>query len=99
MEKTYRAGEHVACPYCHKVKWPDIGCMVSKIRIGDEIFSRIKADTPMDCRQGLRDQVCHDCKVKTGQYHHYGCGMEVCPHCAAQLISCHCNEVYIMEIG
>jgi len=34
---------------------------------------------------------CHDCAVKKGQQHHYGCDMENCPKCGGQLISCGCD--------
>lgn len=33
---------------------------------------------------------CHDCKVTDGGVHHPGCGMERCPLCGGQLISCGC---------
>lgn len=33
---------------------------------------------------------CHDCGVKEGQIHHYGCDMEKCGWCGGQLITCSC---------
>lgn len=36
------------------------------------------------------EQRCHDCKIKPSGFHHLGCGMERCPKCGGQLISCGC---------
>lgn len=33
---------------------------------------------------------CHDCAVKEGEIHEYGCDMERCPFCGGQLITCDC---------
>ena len=35
---------------------------------------------------------CHDCGVAVGQLHHPGCGVEECPRCGVQAISCPCND-------
>ena len=37
---------------------------------------------------------CHDCGIvnKSGNLHHLGCDMELCPICNGQLISCGCWE-------
>jgi hypothetical protein len=34
--------------------------------------------------------ICHDCGCQEGELHQLGCGMEVCPFCGNQLISCAC---------
>jgi hypothetical protein len=34
--------------------------------------------------------ICHDCGVQEGQVHKFGCGMEDCPFCGHQLLSCDC---------
>lgn len=35
--------------------------------------------------------VCHDCGVKEGEIHTYGCDDERCPFCMMQLITCNCK--------
>ena len=35
---------------------------------------------------------CPDCNVVKGGRHHAGCGLEYCPKCGGQLISCACFD-------
>lgn len=35
---------------------------------------------------------CHDCNVKSGEFHHPGCDAERCPICGGQIISCDCLD-------
>ena len=39
----------------------------------------------------FKDRTCHDCGVKEGRIHEFGCDMEECPFCGNQLISCACS--------
>ena len=34
---------------------------------------------------------CHDCGIKHGEVHHFGCDVERCPKCGYQLIGCECQ--------
>jgi len=34
---------------------------------------------------------CHDCGIKHGGVHHFGCDVERCPKCGLQLIGCDCQ--------
>ena len=64
--------------------WPGIYCKgkyYKRIRYGDE-------------RRHWRDERCHDCGAKRGQYHHANCDVEQCPVCGGQLISCGCDAEY-----
>jgi hypothetical protein len=47
---------------------------------------KIKKWNPRDPKR-----ICHDCSVKEGEIHSYGCDMERCPFCSYQLISCSCS--------
>lgn len=41
---------------------------------------------------------CHDCYVRSGNYHHLGCDVEECPRCGNQWISCECHEQGKFEV-
>jgi len=40
---------------------------------------------------------CHDCGIKHGGVHHFGCDVELCPKCGCQLISCDCVTEYVFR--
>jgi hypothetical protein len=58
------------------------GIPYTRIRYGDETRTNFIATS----------QVCHDCGIIEGHYHHPGCDVEECPRCHRQAISCDCND-------
>ncbi len=70
---------------------PNNGCLFSHIELNGKRYKRIKSGDAGDyAYNDGRDNICHDCNVGVGQYHHFGCDLERCPICREQLISCDC---------
>jgi rRNA maturation endonuclease Nob1 len=61
-------------------------CTLDTLVIDGKSYKRIPVEN------GGIAKRCHDCNIiqNKGNYHHYGCDMEVCPKCGGQLISCGC---------
>lgn len=85
--------------------WLQIGteetgdAIYARIRCGDEPVGHLREDQRVSIRtmEAEPDFRCHDCGAKAGEYHHFGCDVEVCSRCAAfglptnhQMISCGC---------
>jgi hypothetical protein len=68
-------------------------CKPFKVRIYGVDYDRIPYgqghSVPID---GMPD-LCHDCGVEKGGYHHPGCDMETCPRCGGQIIYCNCIDL------
>jgi len=65
------------CPGTRTVEYPD-GVVLQSI--------------PYLSEYGDEDKRCRDCNIELGNYHHPGCGMERCPRCNGQLVSCGCLD-------
>ena len=94
--------EFATCEYCDQQMAPGNGCGMKFICIEDKLYERIKAGDDLDFLPDMdKDEVCHDCNVKAGQYHHLGCDAERCPICYDQLFMCDCfadeNKVYLAK--
>ncbi len=47
---------------------------------------------PVSADRVGHDGMCHDCGKPVGSDHIGGCGVERCPRCGGQMISCDCND-------
>lgn len=89
LEKNRR---YTICSGCGKEMSPGNGCTCSTIILGGKTYERIIAGDQRDFDPNMEDgELCFDCDVGKGQYHHYGCDTERCPACGMQLISCDCK--------
>ena len=85
------------CRDCKKEMLNSDTCDFNKIQKGEETFDRIKYGNEAD-DWGSDNHDCHDCGVKKGGYHHFGCDVERCPKCGRQIISCDCHFTKLLEI-
>lgn len=44
-------------------------------------------------------KLCHDCGVREGEIHRFGCNIELCPFCFNQLITCYCRNEHFDIVG
>ena len=72
------------CKFCNEELGKIEGCLLSQVKIGNDIYERKKAD-PVELQ-------CHDCGAGPGKFHHPGCDMEECPKCRGQMLWCNCFE-------
>lgn len=63
---------------------------LTHVERGGQVVARIRHDDV--------DQ-CHDCAVKHGQVHVYGCDAETCPFCGDQMAFCDCYGDSVTLIG
>lgn len=85
------------CKVCGKDMMKAKGCSIAKIHVGGKVYGRIKVGDPGDFDEGAPSNTrCHDCNALFGQLHHWGCDAERCPACRHQLVSCDCEDVFIV---
>ncbi|MEM3858781.1 MAG: hypothetical protein QW478_05170 [Candidatus Micrarchaeaceae archaeon] len=82
--------KNIKCPICKKTMRRGVGCDYQLIQINGKVYPRSAYHSGLD--NNFVGEYCHDCGVKEGQIHHWGCDVEVCPRCGKQLISCNCKK-------
>ncbi len=77
------------CQDCAQEKLTADSCTFNNILMGIQGDFYERDTTYYD-----KNERCHDCGIlnQKGNYHHLGCGIERCPKCGLQLLSCDCSE-------
>lgn len=87
------------CRFCGRRVPVADGCIDVKLGIRGKAYDRVRVGGPGDFTVGRTGNPgsfrCGDCGAKYGAFHHPGCGMEACPRCGQQLVSCSCNEILL----
>lgn len=88
------------CQVCGRDMVRSKGCGVTRVHIGGRVYDRIRVGAPGDFDEGSpEDTRCHDCYALFGHVHHWGCDAERCPACGRQLLSCDCEDVFVVGIA
>lgn len=84
------------CEACQQEMQSSVACTATALCF---VMLGESKDVPRISYTEFHDQThnCHDCGVPPGAMHHLGCGMEKCPLCGGQLISCDHTE-FIKEV-
>lgn len=73
------------------------GCSVERVHISGKEFRRIPVGGTGDFLEDAGEQSrCHDCNALHGHQHHLGCDAERCPGCSGQMITCDCEDVFVV---
>jgi len=51
------------------------------------------AEFPLYVPAYINKELCKVCSVKDGEFHRFGCPIEICPWCQGQLVNCNCRFV------
>jgi len=80
------------CPDCEQEMQQADSCNYNAIIINGVEYERSREHF------GEPNGRCHDCGIKHGETHHFGCDVERCPKCGLQLIGCYClpNNIAIL---
>ena len=87
------------CEICGREMLTAKTCVGAHVEIEGKEYKRIRFGDPNDRMSGYLDPnaTCGDCRCHIGGLHHWGCDRETCPKCGHQLISCCCNDVYLLK--
>ena len=98
-EFNHKTKVDAKCPICGSVVWHTVSCRKRTLPINGKIYQRIKMGDPRDYYHNKENEVCEDCGVKKGRWHHYGCEKERCPICGKPLYKCeHSRKVDLESI-
>ena len=76
------------CQDCNREMLLAASCSARFVELAGQRYERIPYRPPRAHREAATR--CHDCGVRPGGFHHFGCDMERCPRCAGQLFCCNC---------
>lgn len=95
IQKTKFIGQNpTVCEICRQDIKEGTGCGVGVFTFpGDLLLRRVPYGEETRFGEGMNfpPDFCPECKVKSGQYHHWVCFWEECPNCHNQAASCHCG--------
>lgn len=66
-------------------------CKPFRVRIDGMDYMRLRYGQEKRDGDIQIPDICHDCEVMIGGYHHPGCDMERCPKCGGQFMVCDCE--------
>ena len=96
---NHKSQTDIKCPVCGSTIWHTVSCRKRTLPINGKIYQRIKMGDPKDYYHDKENQVCEDCGVSKGRWHHYGCKKEKCPICGKPLYKCvHSKKVDLDSI-
>lgn len=72
---------------------------ITRVAIGDRIFSRIVYGAEPNLAGLNLKERCHDCAARLGELHVIGCDTERCPLCSDQAAFCACEKEVMPDDG
>jgi len=78
------------CDDCHREMTLAASCDARAVDLAGHRYLRIPYRPPGNAGAHDATMRCHDCGIRPGGYHHFGCDMERCPRCHGQLFCCSC---------
>ena len=83
-----RPAELPVCKKCGGRIGSTCGCRTRTFSFNGKRYQRIKVGDPRDALYGQKNPVCPECYAKEGRWHHWLCGIELCPICGKPLQTC-----------
>ncbi len=75
---------------CYQKMDEGVSCTTNQVRIEGNIYTTVPYNPGPPFESSDYD-ICNDCGVFRGGYHHQPCDLELCPHCGEQVIgACVC---------